>query len=122
MGFAGDLKDLSLADLLQTIQQNRNSGTLRLGGQGEEEDDVLVQDAYKAAAEAHVRDAVCDLFLKPRGHFEFKDGDGHKERFDPDLVAARAAVEAQGVILEGSRRVDEWSRLSRKIGGMTELY
>lgn len=179
MGFAGDLKDLSLADLLQSIGQNRHTGTLFIYGVGEEKDAIFFQDgllsavplpvgkdvqgfadvlrrtrampareldkalkkkgrkllrtqleemgamtpdAFKAAAENFVRDSVCDLFLKGRGRFEFKEGEPERGVFDPDLRSAKASVECAGVIMEGSRRVDEWSRLSRRIGSLEEVY
>jgi tetratricopeptide (TPR) repeat protein len=179
MGFSGDLKDLSLADLLQSIQQNRRTGTLVLYGSGTERDALYVVDGtvaatapsegepeggfgealrrrrvvsakelekvqkkrgrkllrtalaeaglldeegYRAAAESHVRDLTADLFLKPRGRFEFREGEPEKSLFDPDLLAARAQVEAQGVIMEGSRRIDEWGRLGRRISGTDEVF
>jgi len=179
MAFSGDLKDMSLADLLQSIQQNKHTGTLLLHGSGKERDavfceagaiaavapseaeqacaftDVLVrrravtaaelekvqkkrgrkhlktalaeaglldEGALRGVAEAHVRDLCGDLFLKPRGRFEFKEGPPEKDLFDADLLGAKAAVEAQGVILEGGRRIDEWGRLGRRIGGMDEVF
>src|SRR5262245_41693952 len=43
MGFSGDLKDLSLADLLQSIQANRHTGTLTIVGQREELDRIYFE-------------------------------------------------------------------------------
>ena len=52
-----------------------------------EETGALDAAAYRGAADAHLRDAVCDLFLKPRGRFEFKEGKPERGRFDAQQMA-----------------------------------
>jgi tetratricopeptide (TPR) repeat protein len=178
MAFEGDLKDLSLGDIFQTIQQNRQTGTLSisLDRQGRarvhfdegkialyspdetpgppfcdvlrrlevlpekelalaerkrgrkglrtvlEERGLLKPADYKAAAERYLKDAVADLFLIARGRFQFQEGDAPRGAFDADLRLAGAEVEPQAVALEGLRRQDEWTRISRQIRSFDETF
>jgi uncharacterized protein DUF4388 len=74
---------------------------------------ILVGDG--AVSEADLRralqlksgEAVYDLFLWPEGHFEFKDGEL------PVPPGIPVDLPVMGVIMEGARRVDEWSRIRK---------
>jgi Domain of unknown function (DUF4388) len=68
-------------------------------------DGILSEEDLRQALKAKAEETIYDLFLWPRGAFEFKEGD-----FPQDvLIAFETAVTP--VILEGIRRVDEWQRI-----------
>src|SRR5205809_38497 len=68
-------------------------------------DGILSEEDLRQALKAKAEETIYDLFLWPRGAFEFKEGD-----FPQDvLIAFETAVTP--VIMEGIRRVDEWQRI-----------
>jgi len=87
-----------------------------------EERKLLTPEGYKAAAERYLVDAVSDLFISPRGRFRFEEGEAPKGAFDSDLKSAKAAVEPNSILLEGLRRQDEWTRISRQIRSFADVF
>jgi hypothetical protein len=66
---------------------------------------VLTEEKLREALKAKAEETIYDLFLWSEGQFEFKEGE-----FPQDvLISFESAVTP--VILEGIRRVDEWSRI-----------
>lgn len=56
-----------------------------------------------------VEEAVYDIFLWNDGSFQFQDDDGPKMEMVP------LYVDVTGIIMEGTRRVDEWARIRRTV-------
>ena len=52
---------------------------------------------------------IYDIFLWERGEFHFVDGEL------PDMPGVPLKIEVTGLIMEGTRRVDEWPRIRRVI-------
>ena len=68
-------------------------------------DGAVSEDDLRRALQLKVGETIYDLFLWPEGRFEFKDG----ELPAPAGIAVNLPV--MGVIMEGARRLDEWSRI-----------
>lgn len=67
-------------------------------------------------ARRHVEEALYALFTWSSGSFSFEAG----VRPDPDEVAGRFNPEA--ILLEGARRVDEWSLIEKKIQSLDAIF
>jgi Domain of unknown function (DUF4388) len=85
--------------LLRQETEGRLVGVILVG------DGTLSEDDLRRVLQTKVEAVIYDLFLWPEGKFEFKDG----ERPQPSGIATNLPV--MGVMLEGARRVDEWSRI-----------
>jgi hypothetical protein len=68
---------------------------------------ILKEDDLARALHAKAAESIYDLFLWPEGEFHFKEDEL------PANVHFHLELGVQGVILEGIRRVDEWSRIRR---------
>jgi hypothetical protein len=68
---------------------------------------VLTEEDLRRSLKAKAEETVHDLFLWPEGRFEFKDLEV------PSDVLIHVEMGVTGVILEGIRRVDEWSRIRK---------
>jgi hypothetical protein len=85
--------------LLRQETEGRLLGVILVG------DGVVKEDDLRRAMQIKVGEAIYDLFLWPEGRFEFKDGELPEPKgFPIDLPV-------MGVIMEGARRLDEWSRI-----------
>ena len=85
--------------LLRQEKEGRLIGVILVG------DGAVSEDDLRRALQLKVGEAIYDLFLWPEGNFRFKDG----EMPEPTGIAVELPV--MGVIMEGARRVDEWSRI-----------
>jgi hypothetical protein len=68
---------------------------------------VLTEDVLKAVLKTKAKEAVYELFLWEEGEFEFREGEASGEAF------AILDMAPTGVLLEGVRRVDEWTRIRK---------
>lgn len=172
MGLAGNLRTMSLPDILQWIEQGRKAGTLHLDRQSiqkrivfrdgsifsswsndpreslgqflvshryvsEEQlfkalltqekegrligsiltsEAVLTEADLQRALREKAEETIYDLFLWPEGRFEFKDDE------IPDNILFHLRMGVQGVILEGIRRVDEWTRIKNVFPSMRTTF
>jgi len=66
---------------------------------------VLEEEELRLALHAKATETIYDLFLWPEGQFQFKEGE-----FPHDVLIS-FEMPVTPVILEGIRRVDEWSRI-----------
>jgi CheY-like chemotaxis protein len=111
--FTGSLSDMGLVDLLQTIDLSRKSGVLSLTQvrDGEErKGTILFRDGQVIDAEVgplHGERAVYRLLLWNEGDFEVE--------FRPVQAEQRIQTPTQGLLMEGMRRVDEWTRLCEQV-------
>lgn len=172
MGLAGNLRTMSLPDILQWIEQGRKTGTLHLDRRSiqkrivfregsifsswsndprESLGQFLVSHRYvteehlfkallaqekegrligsilvsegilneadlERALREKAEETIYDLFLWPEGRFEFKDDEV------PDNILFHLQMGAQGVILEGIRRIDEWTRIRKVFPSMRTTF
>jgi CheY-like chemotaxis protein len=102
----GNLSDLSMIDLLQTIATNGKSGVVHLRGAGDSRGEVYFRRGAIVDAEAgrlSGSDAIYRLFSWTEGKFEIEWRNIRRR----DTVTASAPA----LLMEGMRRIDEWTRL-----------
>jgi tetratricopeptide (TPR) repeat protein len=85
--------------LLRQEKEGRLIGVILVG------DGAVAEADLRRALQLKVGETIYDLFLWPEGQFEFKHGELPK----PPGISVDLPV--MGVIMEGMRRVDEWSRI-----------
>jgi len=88
------------------IDQERQSGML---GQRLVERGAITEEVLEKLLRLKAEEAIFDLFTWTGGQFQFLDGDlpGY------DLVPI--SLDVQGLVLEGTRRLDEWQRIRELI-------
>jgi CheY-like chemotaxis protein len=114
--FAGSLEDMSVVDLLQTIEVSRKSGIARITN-GKREGIVYFRDGKLVDAELgklRGEEAVYRALLWTGGHFEVE----FKAVDNPDVIP----TSTQGLLMEGMRRVDEWGRLSEQLPSLDIIF
>lgn len=85
--------------LLRQEKEGRLIGVILVG------DGAVSEADLRRALQLKVGETIYDLFLWPEGQFEFKDGEL------PKTPGISVELPVMGVIMEGARRVDEWSRI-----------
>lgn len=85
--------------LLQQEAHGRPIGSILIA------DGIIGEGELKQTLEMKAEETVYDLFLWPDGAFEFKEGEL------PSDLPIHLELEVTSVLLEGARRVDEWSRM-----------
>ncbi|HUB05563.1 MAG TPA: DUF4388 domain-containing protein, partial [Myxococcales bacterium] len=116
--FMGNLTDMGLVDLTQTLDAGRKSGTLRIRLPGREveasvwfrEGKVIDAELGRWSGEA----AFYRMLALNEGPFTIDFG--QVDRKD------RIALSSQGLLLEGMRRVDERGRLLEQIPPLAAVY
>lgn len=94
----------------QATRPDRRLGELLL------ESGALDADTLTAAIRRQIEDAIYYLFTWKRGNFYFEVGKG------PDRGEILIAVNPETLLLEGARRVDEWSIIEKKITSMDLIF
>ena len=108
--FKGNLADMAVVDLIQTMEMGRKSGVAQFSGDGERAGAVYFREGEIIDAEegeSRGEDAIYGLLGWTDGSFvvEFQT-----------VERARAISESnQGLLMEGMRRVDEWNRIRNVI-------
>lgn len=104
--FAGELSDIGIVDLVQTIEVNRKSGIVHIANTDGRRGAIYFREGRVIDAEAGRlagNEAVYRLFAWNDGSFEveFKN------------IRRRDVIElsSQTLLMEGMRRLDEWTRL-----------
>ncbi|MGE5180604.1 MAG: DUF4388 domain-containing protein, partial [Acidobacteriota bacterium] len=110
MRFAGRVADMPVVDVIQTIEVSRKSGVIQFVGTNGRQAAIYFRDGKVIDAEAGTlqgEDAVYRLLTWSDGDFEvvFR------------TVRRREAIQtsSQGLLMEGMRRLDEWSRLLEQL-------
>lgn len=80
------------------------------------------EEDIRNAISTYVREEVYDLFTWEDGAFEFKQGKPLEGVFDPEVSLADLTIDANQVILEAARRIDEWDRINRHLGSSKDIY
>lgn len=104
--FAGDLSDIGVVDLVQTIDVNRKSGIVHIVNRDGRRGAVFFRDGNVIDAEVgHLAgvDAMYRLFSWAEGRFEVE--------FKPIRRKDVIDMPSAGLLMEGMRRLDEWTRL-----------
>lgn len=112
----GSTDDMSLVDLLQTFEMARRSGTLRLKAPPHTTQ-IFVREGKIVDAELgslRGEEAVYRALVWPRADFEVEFGPITRE----DVVGTTT----QSILMEGLRRVDEWSRLSEQLPPLDTVF
>lgn len=114
--FSGALSDMGLVDLLQTIDVSRKSGTLHLtlhdksGFVYFQDGRVLDAELGDLSAEA----AIYRFLLWNEGEFELDFREVKRED--------KLGISTQGLLMEGMRRLDEWSRLQEQLPSLQTVF
>jgi len=107
--FSGSIEDMAVVDLLQTFEVSRKTGTVHLKS-GTKEAQIFFREGKVLDAELGQlsgEEAIYRALTWNEATFEVT--------FEP--VTRRDAIEVstQGVLMEGMRRLDEWSRMTEQL-------
>ncbi len=115
--FAGRVSDMPVVDVIQTIEVSRKSGVIQFVGERGRQATIYFRDGNVIDAESgslQGEDAVYRLLTWNEGEFEvvFR------------TVRRRRVIEtsSQGLLMEGMRRLDEWSRLLEQLPPVTHRF
>src|SRR5512133_2118387 len=115
--FAGNLSDMGVVDLVQTLEMGKKSGALH------------VKSPRGFEAVCYFKDGrILDCELgKLAGENAFyrllnwQDGEFAIE-FKPIEREERIAVSTQGLLMEGMRRIDEWGRIVEQLPALDKAF
>ncbi len=115
--FAGNLTDMGVVDLVQTLEMGKKSGALHVKNRkGAEaicyfrEGRILDVELAKLAGE----NAFYRLLNWQEGEFAIE--------FKPIERQERIPVSTQGLLMEGMRRIDEWGRIVEQLPALDKLF
>lgn len=120
MAIKGSLKEASLPDVLQLLAMGKKSGCLGLSFH-----DSFGSIYFDSGRICHAsivnklldtENSVYALFTWTSGTFNFEPG------VQPEGDATLVSVDPQSLLLEGARRVDEWSLIEKKIPSFDVVY
>lgn len=108
--FSGDLSDMGVVDLIQTIEIGRKTGKIKFT-----RDDG--QAGYVYFKNGKVIDAEVGRLRGERGVYRLLVWNGGTFEIEFGAVDREDVVElsSQGLLMEGMRRVDEWGRLLEQL-------
>jgi CheY-like chemotaxis protein len=115
--FAGRVADMPVVDVIQTIEVSRKSGVIQFTGPNDRNAAIYFRDGKVIDAEAGTlqgEDAVYRLLTWAEGDFEVMFR----------TVRRREAIttSSQGLLMEGMRRLDEWSRLLEQLPPLSHRF
>ena len=108
--FAGDLADIGVVDLVQTIDLNRKSGIVHVVNRDGRRGAIFFRDGRVIDAEVgrlSGAEAIYRLFSWSDGRFEVE--------FKPIRRRDVIDLPSAALLMEGMRRLDEWTRLLEKL-------
>ncbi len=113
MAIRGNLSEASLPDVLQLLAMGSKTGTLSLDESGIAGiicfENGRICHAAVTGRGMGTDDAVFAMFKWTHGHFSFEPG------VQPPEGADLVSVDPQALLLEGARRVDEWSLIEKRL-------
>lgn len=115
--FAGRVADMPVVDVIQTIEISRKSGVIQFVGERGRQAAIYFRDGRVIDAEAGAlqgEDAVYRLLTWSEGEFEVV--------FRTVRRREVIATSSQGLLMEGMRRLDEWSRLLEQLPPLTHRF
>jgi len=114
--FSGRLADMGVVDLIQTIEISRKTGVIHLSS-GREAGAIYFRDGKVIDAEVGARrgaDAVYRFLFWSDGTFEIDFRTIRRE--------TRIELSPQGLLMEGMRRLDEWSRMMEQMPPLDTIF
>jgi CheY-like chemotaxis protein len=115
--FAGRVADMPVVDVIQTIEISRKSGVIQFVGDRGRQAAIYFRDGRVIDAEAGAlqgEDAVYRLLTWSEGEFEVV--------FRTVRRREVIAMSSQGLLMEGMRRLDEWSRLLEQLPPLSHRF
>ncbi len=115
--FAGQLSDMGVVDLIQTIEVSRKTGVIHFRADEKRQATMFFKDGQVIDAEAgHLQgeDAVYRLLTWSEGEFE--------ALFRPVRRRAVISMPSQTLLMEGMRRLDEWGRLQEQLPPLSQKF
>ncbi len=110
--FAGDLADMGIVDLIQTIEIGRKTGRIRVRRGDGKIAELYFRNGKVIDAELgrlKGEHAVYRLMVWNEGTFDIEFGASVSDRTDA------IELSSQGLLMEGMRRLDEWGRLLEQL-------
>jgi len=114
--FTGQLSDMAVVDLIQTIEISRKSGVIHFSGEGRRAA-IYFRNGKVIDAELgrlQGEDAVFRLLIWTDGEFEVE--------FKPIRRKDVVDLSSQGLLMEGMRRLDEWGRLLEQLPALETVF
>jgi len=115
--FAGNLSDMGVVDLVQTLEMGKKSGALHVKNRKAveavcyfKEGRILDCELGKLAGE----NAFYRLLNWQEGEFAIE--------FKPIERDERIPVSTQGLLMEGMRRIDEWGRIVEQLPALDKVF
>ena len=115
--FAGQLADMAVVDLIQTIEISRKSGVLHFTHPDGKRGAIYFRNGKVIDAELGRlggEDAVYRLLVWNEGEFEVEFKNVRRK----DVIE----LSSQGLLMEGMRRVDEWGRLCEQLPPLETVF
>ncbi|HEY4238470.1 MAG TPA: DUF4388 domain-containing protein [Kofleriaceae bacterium] len=115
--FAGRVQDMPVVDVIQTIEISRKSGVIQFVGDRGRQAAIYFRDGKVIDAEAGTllgEDAVYRLLTWSEGEFEVVFRTVRRR----DVIT----TSSQGLLMEGMRRLDEWSRLLEQLPPLSHRF
>ena len=115
MAFSGSLEDFGLSDVLQLIHIGRRTGVLTVDSEGRRAE-IYFQDGeavHAVLGDSEGEQVIYNVFNWTKGNFNFEA----KIVPTPKTIT----VGSQNLILEATRRIDEWSKLRTLIPDETSV-
>jgi tetratricopeptide (TPR) repeat protein len=120
MAIKGSLKEASLPDVLQLLSMGKKTGCLGLSFHDSFGsiyfDNGRICHAAIVNRPLDTENSVYTLFTWTSGTFNFEAG------VEPEDGAERVSVDPQSLLLEGARRVDEWSLIEKKLPSFDVVF
>src|SRR3954469_9856898 len=120
MAIKGSLKEASLPDVLQLLSMGKKTSCLGLSFHDSFGsiyfDSGRICHASIVNRPLDTENAVYTLFTWTSGTFNFEPN------VEPEDGAERVSVDPQSLLLEGARRVDEWSLIEKKIPSFDVVF
>jgi CheY-like chemotaxis protein/tetratricopeptide (TPR) repeat protein len=114
--FSGNLSDMGIIDLIQTIDISRKSGIIHVNWT-DDAGDIIFKDGKVIDAKTSSRkgeEAVYRMLVWSDGTFEIE--------FKPIEQRSSITLSTQGLLMEGMRRLDEWGRLQEQLPPLTSIF
>jgi CheY-like chemotaxis protein len=114
--FSGNLQDMGVVDLMQTIDLGHKSGVLHIARLNDD-GNIYFRDGQVIDGSTRTRngaDAVYRMLVWSDGTFEIE--------FTNVERPERIRMSTQGLLMEGMRRLDEWGRLQEQLPPLTAVF
>ena len=114
--FYGDLQQMSVTDLLQAMEMGKKYGAMLIEGDGVRAKLVFSGGRVVDAVTGELRgdEAVYRVLSWDRGSFEI--------HFGPQPGETTVTQSTEALLMEGMRRLDQWSRVSEQLPPLDEIY